>query len=73
MSQESNSLSSVEYVQHGGRKCPVCNSDDITTTSDIEVDGPHAWQAVACNHCNSEWTDTFVLSGYTNLSVGNKR
>lgn len=72
MNPDSRTFSSKDYVGHGGSKCPVCGSTNVNTTSDIEADGANAWQEVSCSHCQSEWTDTFVLSGYTNLKVGNK-
>ncbi len=60
------------YLDKGGVHCPVCGFNQIEGSS-IEVDGGGASQDIHCLKCGSTWTDTYILTGLTQLrnSVGN--
>lgn len=44
-------------------KCPVCDSDQISAET-AEVEGEYAWQKVACNKCETKWTEDFKSVGW---------
>lgn len=56
-------LSSIEYVQIGGVRCPFCADDDIEGKS-LNVDQGGASQKIGCNACGKIWWDLYTLTGY---------
>ena len=58
---------SEEYVKTGGLLCPVCGGSTLESTSAMQVDDGVAWQEIVCVDCESTWTDTYTLDGYSNL------
>ena len=61
--------SSEEYTKDGGQHCPKCDSENIEA-GNIEADTSIAFCNVVCRDCGSEWTDEFVLKGYSDLIKG---
>lgn len=59
----SKPLTPAEYVAKLGVVCPFCGSHDIEGGA-VEIDGGIAYQPVSCLECDSEWTDTYALTGY---------
>jgi ribosomal protein S24E len=49
--------------EYSGCNCPACQSDDIETTSEVNLDIRTALQSVKCNNCNLEWDDVYTLTG----------
>ena len=56
-------MTDKEYVDRSGLVCPVCHSDEITTT-DSDHDGSIIYVNIRCYGCNAEWTEQYKLSGY---------
>ena len=40
-------------------ECPLCGGE--ITGGPVEVDHPHARQAISCNECDAEWMDVYHL------------
>lgn len=59
-------MNNEEYVAKAGNVCPACGSDDIEGGS-IDVEGKIAKQEVSCNNCDAEWSDNYMLCGYSDL------
>jgi hypothetical protein len=56
-------MSDVDYVAHGGNRCPFCGSNDIEG-SETNIDDGVAWQEVGCYACDKSWSDIYKLTGY---------
>ena len=56
-----------EYIEFGSNICPSCGSSDIEGGL-VEVDSGGAWQDVSCPTCEATWTDTYALTGYSELT-----
>ena len=61
-------VTQAAYIRGGGGLCPVCRSSDITGYS-IEVDAGGASQEITCEECGASWSDTYKLTGYTDLEI----
>lgn len=61
---------SEQYVQGGGKACPVCGSADGIEGGEINIDAGGASQEIYCSLCESAWTDVYALVAYENLEVG---
>lgn len=48
-------------VYYHGNNCPACDSDNIETNGDVNLDLGTAWQSVRCNNCDFEWEDVYSL------------
>jgi len=58
-------LTSKQYVNAYGAKCPRCSSGAITTKGAVRVDGvAGAVQPMRCLECKATWVDHFALTGY---------
>ena len=55
----------ARYIEHGGARCPFCNSTDITGRS-VEIDAGGATQDVSCEDCSETWWDVYTLTGVDN-------
>jgi len=55
---------SEEYVATGGVICPFCESSNIRGAS-LESSHGHVYQDCECDDCGKEWTDEYVLTGYS--------
>ena len=63
MSADSLPMSDVDYVAHGGNRCPFCGSEEIEG-SEVNIDSGYALQEVICQTCDSMWSDVYKLTGY---------
>ena len=61
-------INEKKYVDNGGSKCvdTNCDSSNISTSGNVQIDSGCAWQSVYCEDCGIEWTDEYKL-----VSVGN--
>jgi len=50
--------------------CHVCGDTRITPANRFNIEGRMATQRVHCHGCESEWTDTYLLSARHNVEVG---
>ena len=62
-------LTSQQYAEGRGVRCPCCGSENVTGGR-FECDAGSAWQPVDCEECGASWQDVYVLNGYENLSPG---
>lgn len=62
-------LTPEDYAQRGGYVCPACGSDEIMTGDDYDRNTPQIFQNCFCHICKAEWTDTYRLEGYCDLTV----
>lgn len=62
-------LSGDGYVKVKGYKCPVCESQNLTTHGNVECGDGGATDSIECLSCNATWTDVYVLTGYSKLEV----
>lgn len=63
-------LTSKQYLEEGGGKCPNCHSSNITADV-VQVDA-EAWAEVTCDDCKATWQDVYKLMGYDNLQIPEK-
>lgn len=42
--------------------CPKCNSENIESSGQVQVDSSGAWQDVECNACHFTWQDIYSLT-----------
>lgn len=61
-------MTSEEYVEAKGMKCPHCESEDIAG-HDSSLGESGARQTMTCNACFSSWDDIYTLDCYVNLAV----
>lgn len=59
-----------QYIKTSGQQCPDCNSYEITSIDNVEIDNGSAWQQIHCNLCQATWQDVYTLTGYDNLKEG---
>ena len=64
----SKTLSSTEYASQGGAACPVCHSRNISA-GECTFEKGTAYAHVRCNSCPAEWTETYRLTGYSDLET----
>lgn len=62
-------LTSEEYVNEGGVRCPACQNHDIEGGS-VEIEQGCAFQGCHCLTCGAEWTDVYELKRYDYLESG---
>ena len=51
-----------EYLENGGTKCPVCESDDIVG-GEIDFSSDIIYREISCNNCKEEWVEKHKLYG----------
>lgn len=61
-----SNMTDKQYVLHGGGKCPVCRSTNITG-GEVNVDAGTASQEISCGECDATWNDVYKLVGYAEL------
>lgn len=67
------SMTSDEYVEHKGVRCPNCGSDRVDCDQpSSEGDPTELYSDVECCDCGATWRDTYTLSGFDNLVVPGK-
>ena len=49
-----------EYIEHGGVRCPYCDSYDLKIQSP-DFDYKMCWVSVSCLACGKEWDEHYVL------------
>lgn len=62
--------SSKDHAQMGGSRCPRCTSTNIRGR-EFTADGKAGYQHVVCEECGAEWSDTYRLTGYSDLDESN--
>lgn len=63
-------LTNKEYVAKGGTVCPKCDGEDINADMlEVSADTDVAYANVWCANCKAEWTDRFVLTGYSDFVI----
>ena len=62
-------MTSEQYVEKKGVRCPVCGSYNLTG-EEVTIDYGQAFQWVSCDDCDSAWLDEYQLTGYTDLEEG---
>ena len=63
-----NTLSSAEYVAKGGTDCPACHTGKGVAGSGTFEHGT-AYVSVQCNACPAKWTETYRLTGFSDLET----
>ena len=59
-------------LNHTDTLCPHCHSESIEGKS-FETDTDEIWQDMYCLDCDSTWTNTYKLTGYTNLTIDSEQ
>jgi hypothetical protein len=57
------SMSQQEYLQHGGNKCPFCQSDKLDAEL-FDSETLLAWRQIQCMTCQNWWVDLYTLTGF---------
>jgi hypothetical protein len=57
-------LNAKEYIEKGGNSCPFCGSTAIDGNG-VEIEKGKAFQPCSCNRCGKEWTDIYILVGFS--------
>ena len=68
MSTKAEKLKS-KYLSINGNLCPVCDSNDLATSS-FEVSGATTSQKIDCDQCGSSWLDVYTLTDMGKLTAG---
>jgi hypothetical protein len=68
-SKEAGPMTDAQYIAIKGVRCPSCGSSDVSG-SHLEVDAGTAFQPMTCSECGANWSDSYVLSGYSDLDGG---
>lgn len=63
-------MTDAQYSARRGCHCPSCGSSTGISGGALEVDGGTAWQKVDCSECGASWSDTYALTGYSDLGGG---
>lgn len=61
-------MTPAKYASEGGVKCPNCGSY-ILDGGNFEIDAGIVWRTARCATCESEWNDTYTLTGYDSLQT----
>jgi len=56
-------MTEKEYIESGGTKCPICQSNNLSADGQIISDGLSAWGLVECHNCGAKWNDVYELIG----------
>lgn len=59
-----------KHVENKGSNCPNCKSDYLKRQDLGPMVNGTKKQKVTCDTCGATWTDTFVLTGFTDLKPG---
>ena len=70
MSKITTEMRQKPYLDSGGSKCPVCNSDQLEGDGPYNADGDYVWHKIWCLRCESAWNDIDLLTGFDDLEVG---
>ena len=60
-------MTQKEYSETGGVRCPACRLE-ATRNGGQDFDGQRGmtWE-YSCDECGATWTETWLLTGYTDL------
>lgn len=56
-------MTSKQYAQMGGARCPFCGNEDIVGSS-FNWEAEYLYQDLTCNVCLEDWADEYRLVGY---------
>lgn len=56
----------------GWEICPICQSVHVTG-SNVEIEGPYAYQQVSCDVCGASWGEEYVAHTRYNIERGDRR
>lgn len=59
-------LTSKQYVESSGVKCPNCEDTDLSS-DDMDFGGSEVIVNIVCENCGAYWVDVYSLVGYDNL------
>lgn len=54
------SAADLDDAERWAGRCPICENPGIEGDG-ITIEGPYAFQEVACTNCNSDWLERYVL------------
>ena len=60
-------ITAKEYIELNGAICPACGSSQIEADR-LEINASITWSNVVCCECLAQWTDTYKLVGYSELT-----
>lgn len=60
-------MTTKEYKQAEGSKCPSCSSTNIDRMPTPTLSDGECVFHVYCDECNAEWDERFELTHYINL------
>lgn len=69
MGKKTRPVSCRRHAQTQGMYCPKCGSDEIEG-NEVTTGNGMATQEMGCLVCGATWTDTYRLTGYTDLMSG---
>ena len=61
-------MTSEEYINETGLKCPVCKSENIFRTG-FDVNDNYCGITVVCCDCNSCWKEVYTLKEIKNVEI----
>ena len=65
-------MTSDQYVEAGGTKCPACGSGEVENFAGWKAfPGGKAMQHVRCGACGCTWMDVYKLTGFDGLAKAN--
>jgi hypothetical protein len=67
--KEQGPMNDGQYIAFKGVRCPSCGSSNVNG-SQLEVDAGLAFQPMHCSECEANWSDSYGLTGYTDLEGG---
>jgi len=65
-------MNQAQYVRSFGLECPNCGSTNINGWLIEDYGTSSANRPCDCDDCGAEWTETYELTGYENLTVPNE-
>lgn len=69
-SPATGTMTDAQYVARRGSGCPSCGSVSVRSAASPVVEPGSAAQKVECSQCGATWTDTYALTGYSDLEGG---
>ena len=63
-------MTSEEYVEYNGLRCPVCGKRNCMDAQGVDIIGSEAIQEVTCTNCGSAWYDVYKLERYELIEQG---
>ena len=63
-------MSRREYLRWNGRKCPACQSTNMTSGETQYPSTVEITQGMTCQSCGASWVELYKLTGYADLELG---